>query len=132
MGVIPAHLTTFMERNYQVAEKDEDDLHEQEVDILTMMRTTRQPFRVKTVRIVYYEFLSTSKINVDVKIFGRNFCPKIKTFDFFAFNVCDLPLIMIKRARSCSSYALNVCTVLNYSSNALNSYFPFNSYSMTI
>ena len=29
MGVIPAHLKTLMERNYQVAEK-EDDLHKQE------------------------------------------------------------------------------------------------------
>ena len=33
MGVIPAHLKTLMERNYQVAEKGEDDLHKQEEDI---------------------------------------------------------------------------------------------------
>ena len=32
MGVFPAHLRTLMERNYQVAEKKEDDLHEQEED----------------------------------------------------------------------------------------------------
>ena len=30
IGVIPAHLKTLMERNYQVVEKEEDDLHEQE------------------------------------------------------------------------------------------------------
>ena len=33
MVVIPAHLKTLKERNYQVAEKEEDDLHEQEDDI---------------------------------------------------------------------------------------------------
>ena len=33
MGVIPPHLKTLMERNYEVAEKEEDDLHEQEEDI---------------------------------------------------------------------------------------------------
>ena len=38
MGVIPARLKTLMERNYQVVEKEEDnmhprDLHEQEDDI---------------------------------------------------------------------------------------------------
>ena len=33
MRVIPAHLKTLMERNYQVAEKEEDDLHKQEEDI---------------------------------------------------------------------------------------------------
>ena len=38
MGVIPAHLKTIIERNYQVIEKEEDnmhprDLHEQEEDI---------------------------------------------------------------------------------------------------
>ena len=33
MGVIPAHLKTPTERNYQVVEKEEDDLHEQEEDI---------------------------------------------------------------------------------------------------
>ena len=33
MGVIPAHLKTFMERNYQVAEKEDDDLHEKDEDI---------------------------------------------------------------------------------------------------
>ena len=38
MGVIPAHLKTITERNYQVVEKEEDsmhprDLHEQEEDI---------------------------------------------------------------------------------------------------
>ena len=32
MGVISAHLKTLMERKYQVAEKEEDDLHEQEED----------------------------------------------------------------------------------------------------
>ena len=32
-----AHLKTLIERNYQVAEKEEDDLHEQEEDILTMI-----------------------------------------------------------------------------------------------
>ena len=32
MGVIPAHLKTLTERNYQAAEKEEDDLHEQEDD----------------------------------------------------------------------------------------------------
>ena len=30
MGVIPAHLKTTMERNYQVAETEEEDLHERE------------------------------------------------------------------------------------------------------
>ena len=30
MGIIPAHLKTLMERNYHAAEKEEDDLHEQE------------------------------------------------------------------------------------------------------
>ena len=29
MGVIPAYLKTLMERIYQVAEEEEDDLHEQ-------------------------------------------------------------------------------------------------------
>ena len=38
MGVIPAHLKTLIERNYQVIETEEDnmhprDLHEQEEDI---------------------------------------------------------------------------------------------------
>ena len=33
MGVIPAHLKTLIERNYQVVEKEEDNLHEQEEDI---------------------------------------------------------------------------------------------------
>ena len=33
MGVTPAHLKTLMERNYQVAEEQEDDLHKQEKDI---------------------------------------------------------------------------------------------------
>ena len=33
MGVIPAHLKTFMEKNYESAEKEENDLHEQEEDI---------------------------------------------------------------------------------------------------
>ena len=33
IGVIPAYLKTLMERNYQVVEKEEDDLHEQEEDI---------------------------------------------------------------------------------------------------
>ena len=33
MGVIPAQLKTLMERNYNIAEKEEDDLHEQEEDI---------------------------------------------------------------------------------------------------
>ena len=33
MGVISAHLKTLVDRNYQVAEKEEDDLHEQEEDI---------------------------------------------------------------------------------------------------
>ena len=31
IGVIPAHL--YIERNYQVAEKEEDDLNEQQEDI---------------------------------------------------------------------------------------------------
>ena len=30
MGVISSHLETLMERNYLVAEKEKDDLHEQE------------------------------------------------------------------------------------------------------
>ena len=30
MGVIPAHLKTLIEGNYQVVEKDEHNLHEQE------------------------------------------------------------------------------------------------------
>ena len=34
MGVILAHLKTLMERNYQAAEKEEDDLYEQVEDIL--------------------------------------------------------------------------------------------------
>ena len=33
MGVIPVSLKTLIERNYQVAEKKEDDLHEQEEEI---------------------------------------------------------------------------------------------------
>ena len=33
MGVIPAYLKILMERNYKVAEKEEDNLHEQEEDI---------------------------------------------------------------------------------------------------
>ena len=33
VGVIPSHLITLIERNYQVAEKEEDDLHELEEDI---------------------------------------------------------------------------------------------------
>ena len=38
MGVIPAHLKTLIERNYQVVDKEEDnmhprDLHEHEEDI---------------------------------------------------------------------------------------------------
>ena len=33
IGVILSHLKTLTERNYQVAEKEEDDLHEQEEDI---------------------------------------------------------------------------------------------------
>ena len=33
MGVIPVYLKTLTERNYQVAEIEEDDLHEQEEDI---------------------------------------------------------------------------------------------------
>ena len=41
-GAIPPHLNTLTERNYQVAEKEENDLHEQE-DILTMMGTIRLP-----------------------------------------------------------------------------------------
>ena len=32
-GAIPSHLKKVTERNYQVAEKEEDDLHEQEEDI---------------------------------------------------------------------------------------------------
>ena len=40
MGVIPAYLKTPKKRNYQVAEKEEDDLHEQKKKtFLTMMRT---------------------------------------------------------------------------------------------
>ena len=30
---------------------------------LTMMRTIQLPFRVKTVKIVYYDFLSTAKMS---------------------------------------------------------------------
>ena len=33
MGLIHAHLKTLMERNYQAAGKEEDDLNEQEEDI---------------------------------------------------------------------------------------------------
>ena len=33
MGVIPSRLKTLMERNHKVAEKMEDDLHEQEENI---------------------------------------------------------------------------------------------------
>ena len=33
MEVNPAHLKTLTERNYQVVEKEEDNLHEQEEDI---------------------------------------------------------------------------------------------------
>ena len=33
MGVIPAHLKTLMERNYQVVEKKKDNLDEKEGDI---------------------------------------------------------------------------------------------------
>ena len=51
MGVIPAHLRTLKGRSYQVAEKEEDDLHEQE-DIFLTIGTIRLPFRVKTVKIV--------------------------------------------------------------------------------
>ena len=33
MGVIPTHLKKLKERNYQIAEKEEDDLRKQEEDI---------------------------------------------------------------------------------------------------
>ena len=33
-----AHLKTLFERNYQIAEKEEDDLHEQEKTLVTIMR----------------------------------------------------------------------------------------------
>ena len=33
IGVIPAHVKTLTERNCQVIEKEEEDLHEQEEDI---------------------------------------------------------------------------------------------------
>ena len=33
MGVIPSHLRTLTERNYKAAEKEDDDLHEQEENI---------------------------------------------------------------------------------------------------
>ena len=49
MGVIPVSLKTLIERNYQVAEKKEDDLHEQEEEILMIMRTIWLPFRIETV-----------------------------------------------------------------------------------
>ena len=33
LGVIPSHLKTLMKRNYKVAEREKDDLHEQEENI---------------------------------------------------------------------------------------------------
>ena len=61
MGIIPAHPKTLTERNYQVVEKEEGnmhprDLHEQEEAFSTMMRTTRSQFRAETVKIVCYHF----------------------------------------------------------------------------
>ena len=63
---------------------------------LMMRRTIRLPFRIKTVKIVYYNFSTAKKFwmvknseykkNSHVKIFGRNFCP-----NFFAFSVCNFP-----------------------------------------
>ena len=55
---------------------------------LTMMRTIRLPFLVKTVKIIYCDVLSAAKRfltvkNSDVKVFGRNFCPKIKMSKVF-------------------------------------------------
>ena len=78
MGEIPANLKILMERNYQVAERD---LNEYEEGFLTMMRTIRLPFLVKTNRIFYHDCLNTAKK------FGRSFCSKIKTPNFFALYV---------------------------------------------
>ena len=33
MGVIPAHLKTLIERNYQVVEKDEDNMHPRDLHV---------------------------------------------------------------------------------------------------
>ena len=44
------------------SEKEEDDLHGQEEDILRMMRTIPLSFRAKTVKIIHYDLLSTEKI----------------------------------------------------------------------
>ena len=46
---------------------------------LTMMRTIRLPFQVKSVKIVYYDFLSTANKIADRKTFGIQ---KIRTLKF--------------------------------------------------
>ena len=61
MGVIPVHLKTLMEKYYQLAEKEQDDLHEQEKTFLTVMRTIRLPFLVKTVKIIYCDVFKCCK-----------------------------------------------------------------------
>ena len=61
MRVIPAHLRTLTERKYQVAEK-EKDIFDDDEDVIQL------PFRVKAVRIVYYNFLSTAGKFRTVKI----------------------------------------------------------------
>ena len=56
IGVIPAHLKTLIERNYQVVEKEEDDLHEQEQDIFDNNEHNKITISGKGCQIVFYVF----------------------------------------------------------------------------
>ena len=68
IGVITPHLKTVMEKNCQVAEKMRTICMNKKKTYLTMTRTIRLPFRVKSVKIVCHDFISSAEKFRTVKI----------------------------------------------------------------
>ena len=51
MGVIPAQLKTFTERNYQVVEKEEHNMHKQDENTFDVDKDDTITILIKTVKI---------------------------------------------------------------------------------